>query len=283
MSAPLNALVLGGCLLRRPLRAVPDLETKLEQRGFGEPRVVHSLSEMFQFIEFLKGEKDVPRHIRRLTGISPKLQPMQSAAGFRDIDIALIEVGSPVEISFQGIAINRTQIMREVLAPIEQQGKIAAKLCQKWLRSGILEMDEEVRAKTGAKLIELVPDDDDRAFRRAVLAETHAVKSDIADGFGKMRDLLHCPLGAAIFVFRYMPDGRPISWPAGSREEAITAAKENDIPFFDPIGMVQDYGAAAALEEDFRHYTEEFLPVIGEAIVEFARSVYARSRAPAPN
>ena len=138
-------------------------------------------------------------------------------------------------------------------------------------------MDDEVRKDLGARLTALLPDDENRELRRAVLAETRAVKSDIAGGFRKMRELLGCPLGAVIFIFRYMPDGRPIVWPAGSRDEVIRAAQELDLPTFEPTSMVQEYGVEAALERDMQHYSEAFLPVVGAAIVRFAQDVYARA------
>jgi hypothetical protein len=277
MKTPLNVLLFGGCLLRRPLRSVPDLESKLDRTRYGRIRVVHSFAEMIQVVEFLRGQKEVPQALRRLTGIAPETVPMPNAVDFHDIDLALIEPGSPVDIDFRGIAINRTAIM-DLLRPIERQSKEAAKLCHSWARTGVVGMDDEVRKDLGARLTALLPDDENRELRRAVIAETRAVKSDIAGGFRKMRALLGCPLGAVIFIFRYMPDGRPIVWPAGSRDEVIRAAQELGLPTFEPTSMVQEYGVEAALEKDMQHYSEAFLPVVGAAIVRFAQDVYARSR-----
>ncbi|HEX4296185.1 MAG TPA: hypothetical protein VHZ29_18775, partial [Rhizomicrobium sp.] len=236
--------------------------------------VVHSFGEMVQVVEFLRGRREVPRELRRLTGISPKMRPCD----FSDIDLALIEPASPVEISFRGTAINRGAIQQEVLRPIESQGREAARLSHKWMRIGILGMDDAIRTKLGAELAALVPDDEDGEFRRAVLNETQAVKSDLAGGFRTMRELLGCPLGAVVFIFRYMPDGRPVSFPAGAREEVIAAAAQLDLPIFEPTSMVREYGVAAALEKDSRHYTQAFLPIIGAAIVEFAQAVHARAQ-----
>ena len=278
MKTPLNVLLFGGCLLRRPLRSVPNLESKLARTRYGRIRVVHSFAEMIQVVEFLRGQKEVPKKLRRLTGIAPEAVPMAGGADFHDIDLALIEPGSPVDIDFRGIAINRTAIMN-LLRPIERQSREAAKLCHAWARTGVVGMNDEVRRELGDRLSALVPDDEDRELRRAVLAETRAVKNDTAAGFRKMHELLGCPLGAVVFIFRYMPDGRPIVWPAGSRDELIAAAGQLGLPVFEPTSLVQEYGVATALEKDMQHYKPAFLPIIGEAIVRFAQDVHERSRA----
>ncbi len=276
MKAPLNVLLFGGCLLRRPLRSAPNLAARIDHKRYGRIKVVHSFSEMFQVVEFLRGQKEIPQELRRLTGIAPETVAMPNAADFHDIDLALIEPGSPVDIDFRGIAINRTAIM-DLLRPIERQSKEAAKLCHAWARTGLVGMNDEVRRELGAQLSALVPDDEDRELRRAVIAETRAVKNDTAAGFRKMRELLGCPLGAVVFIFRYMPDGRPIVWPAGSRDELLAAAGQLGLPVFEPTSLVQEYGVVTALEKDMQHYRQAFLPIIGEAIVQFARNVYERS------
>jgi hypothetical protein len=280
MKTPLNALVFGGCLLRRPLRSLPDLAEKLDYGRYGEIKTVHSFAEMIQVVEFLRGEKDVPRELRRLTGIGPRMKPMPAAKDFADIDLALVEPGAPLQVSFRGIAINHTRLHSDLFVPIAKQSREATKLCHKWLRIGIMGMNEDVRVRVGAELIKLNPQDADHDLREAVIKETSSSPMDAVEGFRTMQKLLGCPVGAVMYIFRYMPDGRPISWPAGSRESVLAATAELHLPVFEPIAMVQEYGVAGALEADGRHYTKEFLPLIGSAIVDFAREVYA-ARPPA--
>jgi hypothetical protein len=275
MKSPLNALVFGGCLLRRPLRSLPDVAGKLDYLRYGEIKTVHSFADMIQVVEFLRGEKDVPRELRRLTGIGPRMKPMPAAKDFADIDLTLIEPGSPLQVSFRGIVINHTRLQSDLFLPIMKLSLEATKLCHKWIRTGIMAMNEDVRARVGAELIKLNPDDAGRDLREAIIKETRSSPMDAVEGFRTMQKLLGRPVGAVIYIFRYMPDGRPISWPAGSRESVLAAAKELNLPIFEPIAMVQEYGVANALEADGRHYTKEFLPLIGNAIVDFAREVYA--------
>ena len=269
---------MGGCLVRRPLRSVPNLQSRLVVDRYGIIKVVHSMAEMIQAVEFLKGRREIPPEIRFLTSVSPFLKPLPEGDDFRDLDLVLAEPGSPVDITFRGFATNRGRITDLVLKPIEDTVPEARKLTLKWVRLGLMEMNEEARQETSAKLLELVPDDGQAEFRRAVIAETRAAPSDVVEGLKKLQELTNRPIGVVVFVFRYMPDGRPISWPAGSREGAIAAARALDLPYFEPTALVQQHGVQNALEKDQRHYTEEFLPIIGEAIVEFAQQVHARAK-----
>ena len=164
MKTPLNVLLFGGCLLRRPLRSVPDLGSKLDRSRYGRIRVVHSFAEMIQVVEFLRGQKEVPQALRRLTGIAPETVPMPNAVDFHDIDLALIEPGSPVDIDFRGIAINRTAIM-DLLRPIERQSKEAAKL-REYIAHRTMREDRIVAALAGR------PDATSHELVMAVYADT---------------------------------------------------------------------------------------------------------------
>ena len=50
---------------------------------------------------------------------------------------------------------------------------------------------------------------------------------------------------------------------------------------FDPVPLVMRYGVEKALEPPLAHYTKEFLPVAGDALVDFTRSVHTRSKSQA--
>jgi hypothetical protein len=278
VTGPLNALVMGGCLLRRPLRAVPHLEENLATDRY-RLKVMHSTAEMIQAVEFLYGRKEIPPEIRVLTGVANLLSmPLPESGALDDLDLVLAEPGSPVDITFRGFAINRTRMGDVVIKPIEEAAPEACALAQKWLRLGLMEMNEDARRQLSDQLIGFVPDDEMADYRRAVITETRALPNDVLGGLQQLQALAQRPIGVIVFVFRYMPDGRPISWQKGSREGVIAAANALDLPYFDPTSLVQQYGVGHALEKDQRHYTEAFLPVMGEAIVEFAQQVHARTK-----
>jgi hypothetical protein len=191
--------------------------------------------------------------------------------------VALVEPASSIELNFRGIAINRTGIMRLVLALIEAHGPKAVKIANKWLRVGLTGLNQQVRDETGAQLLELIDGQSLEAeLARAIIRETEATKSDIRGGFVKMQERLGCPMGVVIYIFRYMPDGRPVSFPAGHREEVIVAAEDLKLPTFEPTPMVQKFGVAEALDCNSRHYSDTFQPIAGEALMQFAEEVWRR-------
>ena len=140
-------------------------------------------------------------------------------------------------------------------------------------------MNETIRAEAAAKLASYVPGaSPHEEFSRALFLETRSSRTDVLGGFIKMREMLNRPMGVVSYVFRYMPDGRPISWPAGFREEVLAAAKRLDLPVFDPVPMVQSFGIETALQVDLGHYSERFLPLAADGLIEFARSVHRSAR-----
>jgi hypothetical protein len=148
------------------------------------------------------------------------------------------------------------------------------------MRQGLIGLNESIRRDASAKLLTHVTGDtEDAELARAVIRETHAFPSDIPGDFQKMQALLGCPVGVALYVFRYMPDGRAISWPAGFRETVLAAAQDQNLPIFDPVPLVINYGVEAALTPAVAHYSDAFLPVAGGALVDFIQSVHAQSNA----
>lgn len=275
----LNAILFGGCMMRQPLRAMATRQRGLADEKYGSAAAKHTFGEMFQFIEVLRGARRIPRELMSLCRISARVGPVAGAEDFRDLDVALIEPASPAELTFRGFAINRIGLMK-MLAPIEAEGREAKKLAAQWLRVGLTGLNEDVRAATATKLLDHVHGDTEQAdLTRAVISETRAFKSDITDGFRRMQETLGCPIGAVIYVFRYLPDGRPVYWPAVFHKEVLAAAQTLNLPVFDPAPLVAEHGVQAAMSNDSQHYRARFLPVVGRALMAFAHEVH-RGRSP---
>jgi hypothetical protein len=279
MKAPLNTLLFGGCLLHWPLKRTAPARGKLALREYGKVKEVHTFGEMVQIIEVLRGEKIVPRELKYLAHMSPRLTALPEVNPFADLDLALLEPASPIELTLRGVAVNRFAINRFVRAQFADADREANNLAAKWLRHGLIGLDETTRLEAGTKLLDHIHGQSDEAeLARAIVRETRASQGDIIGGFHKMRELLACPMGVALYVFRYMPDGRTISLPLGFREAVLEAAQQLRLPIFDPSPLVISYGVQAALGADQGHYSEEFLPIAGEALVKFAQSVYEGSQ-----
>jgi hypothetical protein len=205
--------------------------------------------------------------------------PVPRAAEFDDVDVFLVEPASPVDMIFRGSFVNRLPLSSIVLQPLRQIGKDASKFANLWLRSLLTAQDDEKRLEIAEALIELMPDDlENSEFIRTILMESYARRIDVPDAFGKLQNLLGRPTGVVNYIFRYMPDGRAVSWPAGLQEEIQEAAKSLELPVFDPAPAVRDFGVQAALLPELSHYSDEFNPVIGDELADFALAVFEGAR-----
>jgi hypothetical protein len=276
MTAPLKLLVLGSCHVRRPLSHLsPKAPAVRVSRNYGPMEPIHSFGEMFQVIDILRGKKTIApeyMHLCRMGGLTPA----PAAAHFDDIDLVLIEPATWVELTFQGIAVNRGNIFYDLVRSVRLKYRKAAKIGAIWFRVGLQELDGHVQEELGAQLLEIIDGDtEEDEIARSVIRDIRATKSDIAAELQTLQQTLGRPIVMAGSVFQYMPDGRAVRWPAGFSEEVEEAARQMQIPMFDPAPVVLDYGAERAVNHD-RHYSDAFLPVMGEALAQFLVSVSRR-------
>src|SRR5665213_4362956 len=111
MNSPLNGLLFGGCLINRPISVAwcnKRRGRRLAVRGYGPINEVHTFGEMFQIIEILRGRKIIPPEFHNLSRTSPDLLAVPGAEDFVDVDVALVEPASPIELIFRDIVVNRT-------------------------------------------------------------------------------------------------------------------------------------------------------------------------------
>jgi hypothetical protein len=286
MTESVNILPRGACLLVEPLAAIRKEGKALTSNSYGQIRGIYTFGNMLQVVAILRGERDVPQEIRPLCALRANAGPRRGADTFADIDMALLEPASPIEITFRGCSLNRRLVVKLVVRPISALGPEAAKAAKRWFRVGIEGVNATVRAEAGRAAIDLLPPDfENRAFFEAVILETRSARSDMVEGFSTMREVLGRPIGVLAYVFQYLADGRAISMPSGFLKDVREAAHQLDLPMLEPAEYVNKYpaGVAAALKPDLRHYSPEFASHMGDVIVEFCRGVRDRARRPAAN
>lgn len=277
--AGLRVLPFGGCLTNWPLRSEhgPGVAAK-----YSAVPIIHTFGEMFQVVDILRGKKKVPRELRPLCRTSAALRALSDGGDFCDVDVAVVEPASPTELLFRGYSLNRGGVLNHIIRPIQKYGKDAAKAATRWFRVGLSGRNDQVRAETAEIVLRYLTDGSpETELQRAVILETETSENDIAGGFRKMQELLPCPMAVVVYVFSYMPDGRPVGWNAEFREQILATAKELDLPCFDPAPLVAKFGVANAMLENSGHYSEAFTPVIARALGDFARDVWRQGRASA--
>lgn len=277
MREPTTVLTMGACLLHGPLNPLARERKRLAYPKYGPFPGVYTFGEMFQALDILLGKRDVPAEIRPFANIRPNFVARPSAVGFGEVDVVLVEPSSSVDLLYRGCYLNRTTLAQIVIAPLRATGREAAKAASQWLRTGLVGFDEAARAQGAEELVKHIPSDlPQKELIADVILETRSSKADVLAGFKGLLSIIQRPIGVVVYVFRYMPDGRALSWPEGFLEEVLAAAEELDLPVFQPSEVVRRYGVKEALRDDLRHYNNEFTPVIAEDLAKFADFVATR-------
>ena len=277
-----NILSFGACLVNGPLNRRAGVNDKVSFARVAQGSIpgVYSFAEMFQVMDMLNGVRDVPREIRPYAGVHDAFKPFPGAGKLTDVDTILVELSAPYNIMFRSCALNRAAIMANITNQIGAVSQHAKKKTTAWMHRGLLQMDESVQAESAEELISLMPSDmPNPQMAKAIIREARATTHDLKKGLVRLRELTHgIPMGVIVFNFRYLPDGRILSWPEGFREAVISVATEMKLPIFDPADLVLKHGVATALRDDLVHYRPEFMPKVAHALADFAQSVFQQSQ-----
>ena len=276
MAGPTTVLPMGACLLHGPLNPIARERTRIAFPKYGTFPGVYTFGEMFQALDILLGKRDVPAQIRPIANIQPNFVARPSAIGFDEVDAVLVEPSSPVDLEYRGCYLNRNRLTHYVIAPIKGVSREANKAANQWLRSGLIGLNDQLRASAAEALLKHIPEDlPDKDFIADVILQTRSRRADVLGGLRGISSIVQKPMGIVLYVFQYLPDGRTLSWPEGYQEEILAAAKQLELKVFQPADMVRSYGLNEALRDDLRHYKPEFMPVVAEALCEFADSIAA--------
>lgn len=273
-----HILTFGGCQINVPLSALHNAGKAVSvYRAMGFKAVPNAFTPraVLQLAEFCRTQRSIPREIRRLCWTDELFEPSEaSAVIFEKAETVLIELNTPTDICFDGFYLAQTQVREKIVDRMREAGSTPGKLATKWLQDGVLKGNEPVRVQAGTELLEYLPDKDpdDRMLREVV---KHA-KGETSDRAGLRAHLeaitSHMPVlpKIVVYYYSYMPDARVISWPPTFVDDVVSVARELNMPVLDPAQLVAKHGTDSALKSDLRHYAPEFLPVIGEEILNFA-------------
>ncbi len=272
-----NAMTFGSCHLTF---AIQTLEKSGEgNRVFTGPSQSHYTREAIQHLRLYRGELDMPEPLRRLS-----LKPEDDSlidTHFNDVaDATFLEVCTPFQVRYRDWWLNRNLMGERIVGPIAKLSEDALYAVTHWFYNGLLKPNEAIRAESAQKLVDFLPRDDDFEWLRDVVLEAHVVRQDkgaLAADISEFRDMLSTPLVLVTHTLRYMPDGRPISWPAGFHGEVNAVARDLGLAVVNPHEMVAERGAEFALtSDDNPHYTPEFNAVLGERMLGEGRKAKAK-------
>jgi hypothetical protein len=266
----------GACLLHGPINAATKaggLRCARVGRNGTIPGA-YTLAETLQLLAFLRGEVGMPKDIRPVCDYDPDFEPLTTSAPLGDTNVVLVEPNAPYEIKLGDYRLNRAAILTHVTNPLKVNNRDAAKTANMWFNKGLMSQNDDIRSSCGEKLISLIPPGMANAdMVRDVLRHATGHRTSTIEGLKSLRERISQPIGVVTYMFQYMPDGRPVSWPANFHQEVLDAARELGLPVFEPWRLVEKAGPVAALKPDLRHYTDTFMPVMADAIARFAEVV----------
>jgi hypothetical protein len=268
----------GGCPLYNPMRLLKEARIAshpFKAMGFKRPPFALSSGAAIQLMKFSQGKIAIPKNVRDLCyGDSEPAPTEQHQAALAKCDIALVELSTPIEIVYDGFVLNNNRLKDRFIHDIARQVPQAGKALRKWRSVGLQGVKDAVRSATAAEALEFLPKDTERdLFVRDVIGTATARETktpQIVADLGFLRSQLPMPMGMILHNFNYMPDGRPISWPADFRDNCLAAAQELNIPVYDPAPLVAEHGTSRAMKNE-RHYSDAFLPLVADAFHEFIR------------
>lgn len=278
-------LVFGSCNVRAPLFKAakkwprhPNTDWSAISTNFsidGPYFFTFTVGEMLQAIACYKGERRIPTELLELCQMSPRWAPSPINSPLQSANVALAEPTTSIEIRFDGYHLNRGAV-RHLLDPLVNSNPQAKRLRSHWYNKGIVAMDDEAKREIANRLIALVPADiPQREISIEVLKGAVGRHQDVIEGLQLLTRELDMPLGIVAYTWRFMPDGRPLSWPDGFHAEVIAAASQLNLPLYEPRNLIDRLGFNYALRADLTHYTIDFEADVAKELINFGASISA--------
>ena len=267
---------LGSCQIHEPIYSLT--RRKLAKAVFPAVRFsttpyVHSLAEAVQFIQFCRGRIDLPQRLRRYMYYDFEFEPASgNGAGIDASTVVFLEICTPVKIFVDQYVLNRFEIGRRIVLPISAASEEAHRIAHQWADT-LFRPTEDTSPICKERFLEILPceSEEDLAAREVVANATSRQldQQQIISGIEAVRELVAKPIIVFTHTLRYMPDGRPVSWPADFRRNVIEACRRLDLPYVAPSSIIMKHGVDAALMPDLMHPRDEFKRVLGDEFLDF--------------
>jgi hypothetical protein len=272
----------GGCNLHNPvLQASQDGRLDRRYRDASARRnwlLTLSPRAMIQAHEFLTGAKTIPADLQRLyTGEEGFFEPAPNAPEIlEECDVAIIEISTPYEFVYRDLILNVNRLS-EFFTEYCQATGTPQRGFEAW-RTALLKQQHDKAAELGAALEEsLVEPEWDGIHLADLIGGIRCIElgvDETTDLVAQLRDRIGKPVGMVIHNFRFMPDGRAISWPTSFKRDSVEVAQRLGLPTLDLAPRVVEHGATLVVAEDGRHWNPGTgMALVGSWLAEFAESV----------
>ncbi len=268
-----SLLPLGACTLTIPLMRLHRrqvISSVLSEIGFPRWPLVLTAGSAQQIIDIVRGITPLPPPILCALCHHETL-PAELRGGAAErlaaADICLVEISSPVELEYDGYVLNRNRVRVLVYGLADAAGD--RRPAAQWMNA-LTRDDDAFREKSAAALIALLEGNE---FACALIERTRshvANEDEIHARLAAIRGFLGGAMGMVLHNFRYTPDGRPIDWPQGFKQQLKNVAARLGIATWDPAGLVAEHGVQTAIVEQSGHYVKEFNATVA---VEYRRFV----------
>jgi len=275
----LRVLPFCGCQLGAGLHSLTTSgKVVLTTDEAGLNAATYTMSEVLQRVRFFRGAIEIPEALRyycnlpkTLSAGTPALRNIEKA------DLVLLEPNTTLDVFFDNYALHRSQLLTGFLDNLQAAGGEVHRAINSWFNQGIWGRNRQVQHEAAETIIPaLAGRVEDEYLARNLLLEAHGEEQDFEQYLESLREfcrVVDLPIGLVTFVFEFLPDGRPMGWPADFVENTLEAARMLGLPVLDSAEAVNRHGVDVALREGRRIYKDEFRPIVGEATLEFCHKV----------
>jgi hypothetical protein len=280
--AALRISPLGGCPLANPmirLRKRGVAISIFNELGFRSTPLSLSAGGALQLVRMCRGEFRIPEIVRDICyKLPPAGMPPRAAEALSTADLVLVEMSTPMEICYRDYIFSQNRLREYLVRELREMGEAAVKTATKW--ESALKKGDNGRARyLSEKLNDILAREKHGALLEDIINNTTSrvlCGDAIHEGINEIRKLLPLPFGIVLHNFHYMPDGRPVVWPQGFKDDTISAAERLGIPTYDPAPLVQKAGTAVALADDLRHYSPFLYEQLADEFLRFFHAILGR-------
>lgn len=230
---------------------------------------------MTQLHDVLTLERTIPEPLWGLTYAGTSFRPDEtSRAVVAETNLAIVEMTSPLEVIFDGYVLNINRF-EAILGAHFLAADLTKKAYSQW-RNALMKMSPALD-EIGADIVRQLPaTTDDEKFMIEIVRGTRCrrlARADMQREIGELKERLRKPMSLIAHNFQFMADGRPVSWPPEFKGDSVAVAEHLGIPTFDFAPLVAREGVPRMMMDDNRHWRDEALPVIADALLDHMHDV----------